>query len=734
MEIQQFRYDNKIVQKFLYATMLWGVVGMLVGLLLAFMFLFPNITDGISWLSFGRLRPLHTNAVIFAFVGNAIFAGVYYSTQRLLKTRMFSDALSNINFWGWQLIIVAAAITLPLGYTTSKEYAELEWPIDLAIAVVWVVFGWNLIGTILKRRQRHLYVAIWFYLATFVTVAVLHIFNSLELPVSALKSYSVYAGVQDALVQWWYGHNAVAFFLTTPFLGLMYYFVPKAANRPIYSYRLSIVHFWSLIFIYIWAGPHHLLYSALPDWAQNLGVVFSVMLIAPSWGGMINGLLTLRGVWDKVRSDATLKFMVVAITGYGMATFEGPMLSLKNVNAIAHFSDWIIAHVHVGALAWNGFLTFGMIYWLVPKMFKTTLYSKGLANFHFWIGTLGIILYALPMYVAGFTQALMWKDFNPDGTLVYGNFLETVTQIIPMYWMRAIGGTMFILGMLIMVYNVIVTIRKGSRVEDELAEAPALTRVSKRRVSGETFHNWLERRPVQLTILATVAILIGGIIQIVPTILVKSNIPTITSVKPYTPLELEGRDLYIREGCVGCHSQMIRPFRSEVERYGEYAKAGEFVYDHPFLWGSKRTGPDLLRIGGKYSDNWHLNHMYDPQSTSAGSIMPAYQWLVRNEHDRSGVESKMQAMVKLGVPYSEEEIANAQQSMATQAETIEKNLYTDPEFVKTYEADKEYAKENGEDFVEMRNREIVALIAYLQRLGTDIKVQETEELLSQNKE
>nr|WP_298994600.1 cytochrome-c oxidase, cbb3-type subunit I [uncultured Allomuricauda sp.] len=733
MEIEQFRYDNKIVQKFLYATMLWGVVGMLVGLLLAFMFLFPNITDGISWLSFGRLRPLHTNAVIFAFVGNAIFAGVYYSLQRLLKARMFSDALSNINFWGWQLIIVAAALTLPLGYTTSKEYAELEWPIDLAIAVVWVVFGWNMIGTILKRRQRHLYVAVWFYLATFVTVAVLHIFNSLELPVAALKSYSVYAGVQDALVQWWYGHNAVAFFLTTPFLGLMYYFVPKAANRPVYSYRLSIVHFWSLIFIYIWAGPHHLLYSALPDWAQNLGVVFSVMLIAPSWGGMINGLLTLRGVWDKVRSDATLKFMVVAITGYGMATFEGPMLSLKNVNAIAHFSDWIIAHVHVGALAWNGFLTFGMIYWLVPKMFKTTLHSKGLANFHFWIGTLGIILYALPMYVAGFTQALMWKDFNPDGSLVYGNFLETVTQIIPMYWMRAIGGSLYIVGMLIMVYNVVVTIRKGSNVEDELAEAAPLTRVSKKRLAGETFHNWLERKPVQLTVLATIAILIGGIIQIVPTILVKSNIPTITSVKPYTPLELEGRDLYIREGCVGCHSQMIRPFRSEVERYGEYAKAGEFVYDHPFLWGSKRTGPDLLRVGGKYSDNWHLNHMYDPQSTSAGSIMPAYQWLVTSAHDRSAVQAKMRAMVKLGVPYTDDDIETAQESMAEQALQIEKNLYADPEFVRTYEADKKYAQENGEEFIEMRDREIVSLIAYLQRLGTDIKIKDNDGLISQNK-
>ncbi|AXT62310.1 cytochrome-c oxidase, cbb3-type subunit I [Aquimarina sp. AD10] len=729
MEIEKFYYDNKIVKKFLYATMLWGIVGMSVGLLLAFMFLFPNLTDGISWLSFGRLRPLHTNAVIFAFVGNAIFAGVYYSTQRLLKTRMFNDTLSNINFWVWQLIIVGAAITLPLGYTTSKEYAELEWPFDIAIAIIWVVFGWNLIGTILKRRQRHMYVAIWFYLATFVTVAVLHIFNSLELPVSAFKSYSVYAGVQDALVQWWYGHNAVAFFLTTPFLGLMYYFIPKAANRPIYSYRLSIVHFWSLIFIYIWAGPHHLLYSSLPDWAQNLGVAFSVMLIAPSWGGMINGLLTLRGAWDKVRTDPVLKFMVVAITGYGMATFEGPMLSLKNVNAIAHFSDWIIAHVHVGALAWNGFLTFGMVYWLVPKLTKTKLWSTGLANAHFWIGTLGIIMYALPMYVAGFVQASMWKQFNPDGTLTYGNFLETVNEIIPMYWMRAIGGSLYILGTFVMLYNIVKTIRSGSAVTDELAEAAALQKVTKKRTAKEGYHTWLERRPVKLTIFATIAILIGGIVQIVPTLMVKSNIPTITSVKPYTPLELEGRDIYIRESCVSCHSQMIRPFRSEVERYGEYSKAGEYVYDHPFLWGSKRTGPDLMRIGGKYSDNWHLNHFYDPQTTSSGSIMPSYKWLIKNKLDRSNTETKMKAMVTLGVPYTPEEITRAQQWMDEQATTIEKNLYSDPDFAKTYEADKKYAKDNGLDFVEMRNREVVALIAYIQRLGTDIKVKTKEDLV-----
>ena len=726
MELQQFYYDNKIVKKFLYATLFWGVIGMSVGLLLAFMFIFPNLTDGISWLSFGRLRPLHTNAVIFAFVGNAIFAGVYYSTQRLLKARMYSDKLSNINFWGWQLIIVAAAITLPLGITSSKEYAELEWPLDIAIAVVWVVFGWNLIATILKRRQRHLYVAIWFYLATFVTVAVLHIFNSLAIPVGLFKSYSAYAGVQDALVQWWYGHNAVAFFLTTPFLGLMYYFIPKAANRPVYSYKLSIIHFWSLIFIYIWAGPHHLLYSSLPDWAQNLGVAFSVMLLMPSWGGMINGLLTLRGAWDKVKTDPVLKFMVVALTGYGMATFEGPMLSLKNVNAIAHFSDWVVAHVHVGALAWNGFLTFGMVYWLVPRMFKTNLFSVKLANVHFWIGTLGIIIYALPMYVAGFVQASMWKQFNPDGTLTYGNFLETVSEIMPMYWMRAIGGSMYIVGMFILVYNVYRTIRKGSEVTDELAEAAPLQKLTGKRLVGEGFHTWLERKPVQLTVLATIAILIGGIIQIVPTILVKSNVPTITSVKPYTPLELEGRDIYIRESCVSCHSQMVRPFRSEVERYGEYSKAGEYVYDHPFLWGSKRTGPDLMRIGGKYSDNWHFNHFYDPQSTSSGSIMPGYKWLITDEHDRSQTEAKMEAMVTLGVPYSEEEIANAQALMDEQATQIQKNLYSDPDFVKSYEADKKYAAENGLEFIEMKDREIVALIAYIQRLGTDIKIKEPE--------
>src|SRR5690554_2099747 len=678
MEKVEVRYDNKIVKYFAYATITWGIIGMLVGLIAALQLAFPDFFNdylGYKYISFGRIRPLHTNAVIFAFVGNAIFTGVYYSLQRLFKTRMWSDKLSYLNFWGWQLIIVSAVITLPMGFTSTKEYAELEWPIDIAITIMWVVFGWNMFATILVRRVKHLYVAIWFYLATFVTVAVLHVFNSFEIPVSFMKSYSWYSGVTDALVQWWYGHNAVAFFLTTPFLGLMYYFVPKAANRPVYSYRLSIIHFWSLIFIYIWAGPHHLLYTSLPDWAQNLGVVFSVMLIAPSWGGMINGLLTLRGVWDKVREEPVLKFFVVAITGYGMATFEGPMLSLKNVNAVAHFTDWIVAHVHVGALAWNGFMTFGMIYWLVPRMWKTELFSKKLANVHFWIGTLGIVLYAVPLYVAGFVQHQMWKDFNPDGTLK-NNFMQTVEAIMPMYWMRAIGGTLFVIGLLILCYNIIKTIRQGQAVTDELAQAPALTKISSGRLKGERFHGWLERKPIQLTILATIAILIGGIIQIIPTLVVKSNIPTISTVKPYTPLELEGRDLYIREGCVGCHSQMIRPFRHEVERYrpdGGYSKSGEYVYDHPFLWGSKRTGPDLMGVGGKYNDNWHFNHMWDPRSTSTGSIMPSYKWLFQNKPmDFSNTEAKMRALRKIGVPYTDEEIANAQASIKAQGEQIDR--------------------------------------------------------------
>lgn len=713
MQAEIFKYDNTTVRNFTVATIIWGVIGLLVGVLIATQLVFPDLNLA-SWLTFGRLRALHTNGAIFAFVGNAIFAGVYYSMQRLLKTRMASDALSKLHFWGWQLIIVSAVITLPLGITSSKEYAELEWPIDILITLVWVIFGVNMFWTILKRRERHLYVAIWFYIATFVTVAVLHIVNNLELPVSFTKSYSIFAGVQDALVQWWYGHNAVAFFLTTPVLGLMYYFVPKAANRPVYSYRLSIIHFWALIFIYIWAGPHHLLYTSLPDWAQTLGVVFSIMLIFPSWGGMINGLLTLRGAWDKVRDSAVLKFFVVAITAYGMSTLEGPLLSTKTLNGIAHYTDWIPAHVHIGTLGWNGFMIFGIIYWMMPRLYKTSLYSEKLANWHFWLGTLGIIMWALPMYVSGFTQSLMWKEFNPDGTLVYGNFLETVTQLIPLYATRAIGGTLYLIGMLILVVNVYRTVKSGSFQAEEEAEALPLQALAGKQ-KGEHWHRWIERRPVQLMIWSTVVILIGGIVEIVPTIMVKSNVPTIESVKPYTALELEGRDLYIREGCNACHSQMVRPFRSEVVRYGEYSKAGEFVYDHPFLWGSKRTGPDLHRVGGKYPHSWHYQHMLDPELMSPGSIMPTYEWMFGTELNTSNTQGKLAAMASLGVPYSEGYIDSAEYYLDEQAEQIAAELMAQM------------------DGVEVHPREeIVALIAYLQRLGTDIQVETIEEEIAQN--
>ncbi len=606
--LDTFTYDDAIVRKFLVATLIWGFVGMLVGLIIALQLAYPALNLGLPWTSFGRLRPLHTNAVIFAFAGNAFFTGAYYSTQRLLKARMFSDALSQVHFWGWQLIIVAAAVTLPLGLTQAKEYAELEWPIDIAIAVVWVVFAINFFGTIANRRERHLYVAIWFYIASIVTVAILHIFNNLSIPAGLFKSYSIYAGVQDAFMQWWYGHNAVAFFLTTPFLGLMYYFMPKAADRPVFSYRLSILHFWTLVFMYIWAGPHHLHYTALPEWASTLGMLFSIMLWAPSWGGMVNGLLTLRGAWRKVVDDPVLKFFVVAVTAYGMATFEGPMLSIKSVNGLAHYTDWIIAHVHTGALGWNGLLTFGMIYWLLPRLFQTKLHSQKLAEVHFWLATFGMILYAAAIYSAGLTQGLMWRAFDETGRLLFPDFVETTVRLIPMYWLRAVGGTMYLIGTGVCGYNIYKTwASRPARYDEPVIRAaplspryqpdvgPAAGSAWARFVQAKWHRVW-ERLPVTFTVMTTVAVVVASLFEIIPTFLIRSNVPTIASVKPYTPLELAGRDLYIREGCFNCHSQMVRPFRHETERYGEYSKPGEFVYDHPFLWGSRRIGPDLARV------------------------------------------------------------------------------------------------------------------------------------------
>ncbi|CAN5489947.1 cytochrome-c oxidase, cbb3-type subunit I [soil metagenome] len=696
--LETFSYDDDIVKKFVLATVGWGVVALLVGVIAALQMADYRFNSGLSWFTFSKLRPLHTNAAIFAFGGNGIFAGIYYSSQRLLKTRMFSDVLSKIHFWGWQAIILAAAITLPLGMTQSKEYAELEWPIDIAITVIWVVFAWNFFGTLARRRERHMYVALWFYIATIVTIAVLHIVNSIEIPVSMWQSYPVYAGVQDALVQWWYGHNAVAFFLTTPFLGLMYYFIPKAINRPIYSYRLSIIHFWSLVFIYIWAGPHHLLYTALPDWAQTLGVVFSIMLWMPSWGGMINGLLTLRGAWDRVRTEPILKFFVVALTFYGMATFEGPLLSIKSVSSIGHYTDWIIAHVHGGTLGWNGFLIFGMLYYLVPKLWRTEIYSTKLANAHFWTATIGILLYIISMWTAGVTQGLMWRALDESGRLVYPDFIETVVRIAPLYWVRAIGGVLYLAGFIIMCYNLWRTLQRAPKNQEVVSYvAPGLSKVEA--PTGDSWHRRLEGLALPFTVFSVIAILVGSIIEIVPTLTAHSYVKSTEIVSPYTALEQAGRDIYVTEGCYLCHSQMIRQLDWEVLRYGKASTLEESQYDHPFQWGSKRTGPDLARIGGKYPNLWHYRHMLDPRSVVQQSIMPTYSWLFDKKTDFSILPKKLSVLKYLGTPYTDANVENAEADARAQAKEIAATLEKDSGISK------------------LEDRQIIALIAYLQKLG-----------------
>ncbi|MFN9712648.1 MAG: cytochrome-c oxidase, cbb3-type subunit I [Planctomycetota bacterium] len=736
--MEQFSYDDAIVRMFVTATIVWGVVGTVAGVLVGVLLAAPWISDYFrsdiaSVLSFARLRPLHTNAAIFAFAGNAIFAAVYYSTQRLCKCRMWSDLLGRLHFWGWQAIIVAAAVTLPLGITQSKEYAELEWPIDIAIAVVWLLFfGVNFLMTLVTRRERHMYVALWFYIATVVTVTVLHVFNNLVVPIGLWKSYPIYAGVQDAFMQWWYGHNAVAFFLTTPFLGLMYYFLPKAAERPVFSYKLSIIHFWSLVFIYIWAGPHHLHYTALPEWASTFGMLFSVMLWMPSWGGMINGLLTLRGAWHKVTSDPILKFFVVGLTFYGMATFEGPMLSIKSVNALSHYTDWTIAHVHSGALGWNGFMTFGMIYWLLPRLYQTKLWSTKMAEWHFWIGTIGILLYIIPIYVAGITQGLMWRALDEYGGLQY-KFLETVQTIVPFWWTRVFAGALYVVGVLMLAINAIMTwLSRPATYEVPVYSAPRLNRafydpaIPKSSLEGTpvlefankvdqvaqmNWHRRWEHLPVWFTIATTVAVLIASAFEIIPMFLIRSNVPTISTVKPYTPLELAGRDIYVAEGCYNCHSQMIRPMVAEKLRYGDFSKAGESIYDHPFQWGSRRIGPDLAREGGLQSSFWHWRHFENPTSLSEGSVMPSYQHLLNARLNFNAITDRVRAASYLGAEYSFD-IDKSPEVARLQAEKIAAEIIAQGGSV-------DY---NGQL---IKDSTAIALIAYLQRLGTDLYKTET---------
>ncbi len=753
----RIEYDDGPVRQFMIAAIFWGIIGMLVGVLIATQLGVWQANFATSWLTFGRLRPLHTNAVIFAFVGNMMFAGIYYSTQRLVKARTASKLLSRIHFWGWQLIIVAAAITLPLGLTRGKEYAELIWPINIAVALIWVVFGINFFWTLARRNEPSLYVALWFYIATIITVAMLYIVNHLSIPTSWTHSYPIFGGVQDALVQWWYGHNAVAFFLTTPILGIMYYFLPKAAERPVYSYRLSIVHFWSLVFIYIWAGPHHLLNTSLPVWLQSLGMIFSLMLWAPSWGGMLNGLLTLRGAWHKLRTDHVLKFFIAAVTFYGMATFEGPLMSIRSVNALSHYSDWTIAHVHGGALGWNGFMAAGMFYWLAPRLWNRPLHSPAAANMHFWLGTVGILIYMLSMYVSGITQGLMLSATRDGGTvLAYPNFLDAVTSTKVLMHVRALGGLMYLVGYLMLAWNIWKTAAGAKAVNGStevfVAEkkpgmsliagflnAPiiyslmlmvfiagwaalpgawsALSLVAAFATTAMMSMNfeftkggwsqWYEKlldNALPFTVLTVVAVFIGGLVQIIPTVMVNTanSIEGVRQI-PYTPLELAGRDIYIREGCYLCHSQQIRTLVGDVLRYSPsdpkgYSKLGESIYDHPYQWGSKRIGPDLAREGGKYPNSWHFFHMKDPRQISPGSTMPTYPWLYTDKTDTAALPNKLSVQRKIGVPYRPMTDAEIQKNCDVQAAGIVADL-----------------KAAGAEIAP--DREIVAVISYLQKLG-----------------
>ncbi|MBI3886707.1 MAG: cytochrome-c oxidase, cbb3-type subunit II, partial [Opitutae bacterium] len=644
-------------------------------------------------------------------------------------------------------------------YTRAKEYAELIWPINVAVVFIWVVFAVNFFWTLAKRREPSLYVAIWFYIATIITVAMLYIVNHLSIPTSWTHSYGVFGGVQDGLVQWWYGHNAVAFFLTTPILGIMYYYLPKAAERPVYSYRLSVIHFWSLVFLYIWAGPHHLLNTALHNWLQLLGVTFSLMLWAPSWGGMLNGLLTLRGAWGKLRTDPVIKFFVAGVTFYGMATFEGPLLSIKSVNALAHYTDWIIGHVHAGALGWNGFMAAGMFYWMAPRLWHRPLHSTALANLHFWLGTFGILLYVAAMWASGITQGLMLNATSEGGTiLTYPNFLDTLNAIRPLMLLRVVGGALYLAGFVIMGYNIFRTIKGAATVngtievyvepanaEEKMGAAAsvlnapvlftvggtlmafvwmfttgvlnllglfgtivcALLAIGHFQTRGRKWGDWYDRLLINclpFTVLVFLSVAAGGLIQIIPMLTIDRTMQTEDRVaEVYTPLELAGRDLYVREGCYNCHSQMIRTLVPDVMRYGDYSRLGESIWDHPYQWGSKRTGPDLARVGTKYNHAWQFDHMRDARSISVGSNMPAYPWLFENDTDFGSLSGKIRVQKMLGVPFPNWSPAFIDTLAKDQAREIAADLKTQGRYIAP-------------------EKEIVALIAYLQRLGKSVPV------------
>ncbi len=741
-------YSDRVVRQFALATLAWGAFGMAVGLLIALQLAFwpANLPP---YLSFGRMRPVHTTALVLAFAGNMIFAGVYHASQRLLQTRLPSTRLAALHFWSWQLIAAAAVLTVPLGHTQGKELAELEWPLDLALLGSWLAFAVQFFWMVRRRNQRRLHPALWFIIATIAAFTAGHVVNGLAVPSGMLDSYSLFAGVQDAAIQWWYGHGAITFFLTAPVFGLLYYLLPRAAGRPIHSYRLAIVHFWGLAFLFAGAAPQQLLNTALPDWAQTAGAAFGLLLWAPSWAGVLNGLLTVRAAWSRLRSDPVLLFIVAALLFQGLAALQAPLFGLKSVSGLAHYTDWTIGHVHITALGWDGLMAAALLYWMVPRLYGTELHSRAAAGAHFYMAVVGILVYLSSMWIAGATQGLMWRAEGPTGGLAYST-VETLAALRIPYWGRLGGGALYLAGFAVMIWNLAATVRRGRPVDEEaeveVAAAPAgdlrglvfaqpvliaatvaglviaagfanpLAALGLVFLAGllglgglagaavlrdrvqPTWHQQLERRALAFTALVTAAVMLGPAVEVTP-LLVRGPEPVAGESAPYSPLQLEGRGIYVAEGCHTCHSQMIRPFLWEVARYGEVSSATESLYDHPFQWGSRRVGPDLARVGGRYPNLWHYQHLLDPRAVTPGSSMPPYPHLSDRRVDLDATGDRMRALRSAGVPYDDRAIQGAAAAALAEARAIAADL-----------------RQTGQVDV-APDSEMVALIAYLQRLG-----------------
>lgn len=733
-------YSDTVVKHFLFATVVWAIFATLAGLLVAHLLVIPKMFGGQEWLSFGRVRPLHTNTAIFAFLANGLFAAIYYSTQRLCKVRIWSVALSQLHFWSWQVIILAAVWIFPHGIAQGRESSPSAYSISLAMAVVWILFfASNFFMTLYHRQVQRLYVSLWFYIVTIVTLPILLLANTLVLPVNWVQSYPWFSGVHDSLLQWCYGHTAILYLLLMPFLGLLYYVVPLISGRPIHNHRLAILHFWALVTLMVWAGPHRLHYTPMPEWISSLGMLVGMILWMPMWGGLINGWKTLRGGKASFSTSVVYRFLLISLLFYGLSTIESFLLSIKSVSSLTQYSDWTIAHIHSGVMGWNGMLAIAIIYWLLPKLYRTQLWSNRLAITHFWIALLGTLLTVIPLYIAGVTQSWMWGSMDELGNLNYPDFMDSIIASKGMWWMRILGGLVYIFGFALLGFNIVMTClgrlgktvssgaddsnlhdlvfhtvpEDSNPVNDSLEHAPVLDAArSLNRLSGLSWHSCWEGSARRFATMAVIALLIATIIQVLPVFLIRGNVPVIASVKPYTALELAGREIYLTEGCFNCHSQNVRPLVAEAKRYGDYSRAGEFIFDFPPQWGSRRIGPDLAREGGKQTSLWHWQHLDNPTSLVSGSVMPSYAYLLDRAIDFEKIHHQVETARKLGVPY-DLDLETYTQNARDQAERVAAEIVSSGGTIR-----------RGK--VMTLDSQAVALIAYLQRLGTDLTAPVTQ--------